>query len=296
MSAPARRPRPPRSRPRRHRRQVHRRRHQSAGPDEAADRDAAPPDRRQRIGAGQDREATRRAACGSAPWCATPTWPPTSACDATMACCRAPCWPALRASCATRPRRPATCCSGRDAPISTTPTCPATNASPARAVRRSAASPAAHAVLGTSETCIATHPSDMAVAMRASTPPWKPWARRRRPEPFAIADFHRLPGTTPHVETNLAPGELITAVTLPKPVGGTHIYHKVRDRASYAFALISVAADHPQGRLGPGGPGRGRPQALAGRERPKPPCRAAPRPSPSPCWPAPRPPPKTVSS
>jgi xanthine dehydrogenase YagS FAD-binding subunit len=57
-----------------------------------------------------------------------------------------------------------------------------------------------------------------------------------------MADFHRLPGQTPHLETALAPGELITAVTLPKPVGGTHSYHKVRDRASYAFALISVAA------------------------------------------------------
>ncbi len=57
-----------------------------------------------------------------------------------------------------------------------------------------------------------------------------------------IADFHRLPGDTPHVETALAHGELITAVTLPKPLGGTHLYHKVRDRASYAFALVSVAA------------------------------------------------------
>jgi len=57
-----------------------------------------------------------------------------------------------------------------------------------------------------------------------------------------IADFYRLPGDTPDRETVLAPGELITAVTLPKPAGGTHIYHKVRDRASYAFALISVGA------------------------------------------------------
>ncbi|MET0616877.1 MAG: xanthine dehydrogenase family protein subunit M, partial [Luteibacter sp.] len=57
-----------------------------------------------------------------------------------------------------------------------------------------------------------------------------------------IADFHKLPGTTPHIEHVLAPGELITAVVLPRPVGGTHIYHKVRDRASYAFALVSVAA------------------------------------------------------
>ena len=57
-----------------------------------------------------------------------------------------------------------------------------------------------------------------------------------------IAEFHRLPGDTPHIETVLEPGELITAVTLPKPLGGTHIYRKVRDRASFAFALVSVAA------------------------------------------------------
>jgi len=57
-----------------------------------------------------------------------------------------------------------------------------------------------------------------------------------------IAELHRLPGDTPHIETALDPGELITAVTLPKPVGGTQIYRKVRDRASYAFALISVGA------------------------------------------------------
>ncbi|MGC5376491.1 FAD binding domain-containing protein, partial [Salmonella enterica] len=63
-------------------------------------------------------------------------------------------------------------------------------------------------------------------------------SRRRIP----IADFHRLPGDTPQVETALAPGELITAVTLPMPIGGTQVYRKVRDRASYAFALVSVAA------------------------------------------------------
>ncbi len=57
-----------------------------------------------------------------------------------------------------------------------------------------------------------------------------------------MADFHRLWGETPQIETALAPGEMITAVTLPKPFGGTHIYHKVRDRASYAYALVSVAA------------------------------------------------------
>jgi xanthine dehydrogenase YagS FAD-binding subunit len=57
-----------------------------------------------------------------------------------------------------------------------------------------------------------------------------------------IADFHRLPGDTPNLETTLQPAELVTAVTLPAPIGGIHIYHKVRDRASYAFALVSVAA------------------------------------------------------
>ncbi|GGY73409.1 FAD binding domain-containing protein [Pseudoduganella plicata] len=99
-----------------------------------------------------------------------------------------------------------------------------------------------HAIVGASDACIATHPSDMAVAMRvldASIETVKPDGGTRV---IPIADFHRLPGNTPHIEHVLAPGELITAVTLPKPVGGKHFYRKVRDRASYAFALISVAA------------------------------------------------------
>lgn len=98
------------------------------------------------------------------------------------------------------------------------------------------------AIIGTSQACIATHPSDMAVAMRAldaAVETVRPDSTRRT---IPIADFHRLPGNTPHIETTLEHGELITAVTLPKPVGGTHIYRKVRDRASYAFALISVGA------------------------------------------------------
>ncbi len=97
-------------------------------------------------------------------------------------------------------------------------------------------------VVGTSEACIATHPSDMAIAMRAldaMVETVKPGGDRRS---IPIADFHCLPGTTPHIETVLEHGEFITAVTLPKPIGGTHIYHKVRDRASYAFALVSIAA------------------------------------------------------
>lgn len=97
-----------------------------------------------------------------------------------------------------------------------------------------------HAIVGASEACIATHPSDMAVAMRALDAAIETVDVSGKARTIPIAEFYRAPDQTPHLETVLAPGELITAVTLPKPVGGTHIYHKVRDRASYAFALISV--------------------------------------------------------
>lgn len=98
------------------------------------------------------------------------------------------------------------------------------------------------AVVGASEACIATNPSDMAVAMRvldATVETVNPEGKTRA---IPIAEFHRLPGDTPHVETALTPGEFITGVTLPKPLGGVHVYEKVRDRASYAFAIVSVAA------------------------------------------------------
>jgi xanthine dehydrogenase YagS FAD-binding subunit len=99
-----------------------------------------------------------------------------------------------------------------------------------------------HAVLGASGSCIATHPSDMAVGMRALNA----MVETVRPDGSArsipIADFYRPPGETPHLETVLEKGELITAVSLPKPPGGRQIYRKVRDRASYAFALVSVGA------------------------------------------------------
>jgi xanthine dehydrogenase YagS FAD-binding subunit len=98
------------------------------------------------------------------------------------------------------------------------------------------------AVIGTSESCIATHPSDMAVAMRALDASVETVGADGQTRTVPIAEFYRLPDDTPHVETVLQPGELITAVTLPKPVGGRQVYHKVRDRASYAFALVSVAA------------------------------------------------------
>jgi xanthine dehydrogenase YagS FAD-binding subunit len=112
------------------------------------------------------------------------------------------------------------------------------------------------AIMGVSDACIATHPSDMAVAMRALDAVVETVRADGTARSIPIADFHRLPGTTPHIETNLSPGELITAVTLPAPVKGAHVYQKVRDRASYAFALVSVAAVLPReggGRLAFGG-------------------------------------------
>ena len=98
------------------------------------------------------------------------------------------------------------------------------------------------AIMGTSDQCIATHPSDMAVAMRVLDAQVEVIRADGAKRTIPIADFHTLPGSTPQIETTLARDEVITAVTLPAPLGGRHLYRKVRDRASYAFALISVAA------------------------------------------------------
>ena len=99
-----------------------------------------------------------------------------------------------------------------------------------------------HVILGASEHCIATHPSDMAVAMRALDAELEIVAANGGTRMLPVADLYRLPGDTPHIETVLAAGDLIAAVHLPPPVAGRHVYRKVRDRASYAFALVSVAA------------------------------------------------------
>ncbi|MDX0411694.1 FAD binding domain-containing protein [Sinorhizobium medicae] len=98
------------------------------------------------------------------------------------------------------------------------------------------------AVVGVSDACIASHPSDMAVAMRALDAVVETVRADGTTRSIPIADLHRLPGDTPHIEHVLEQGELITAVILPKPAGGKQIYRKVRDRASYAFALVSVGA------------------------------------------------------
>jgi xanthine dehydrogenase YagS FAD-binding subunit len=98
------------------------------------------------------------------------------------------------------------------------------------------------AVIGSSDHCIATFPGDMAVALRvldATVETVNPQGTIRT---IPMAEFHRLPGDTPQFDNTLQRGELITSVTLPKPIGGEHFYQKVRDRASYAYALVSIAA------------------------------------------------------
>lgn len=106
-----------------------------------------------------------------------------------------------------------------------------------------------HAILGTSDSCIATHPSDMAVAMVALNAQLQLLNADGAQRTIPAAELYRLPGDAPHLEHTLGAGELITHVVLPPPPPGQQIYRKVRDRASYAFALVSVAAvvDAPEG-------------------------------------------------
>src|SRR5471030_2443556 len=160
----------------------------------------------------------RTAACASVRWCATATAPTTRWCGSIIRCCRRRCWPAPRRSCAIWRRWAATGCGARDG------------------YQRM------HAILGASEACIAVNPSDMSVALaalEAGVQVAGPRGERR----IALADFHRLPGATPQVDTTLLPGEMIVAVDLPASPFARHAHYlKVRDRASYAFALVSVAA------------------------------------------------------
>lgn len=98
------------------------------------------------------------------------------------------------------------------------------------------------AILGTSDSCIAQHPSDMAVAMRLLDATIETVKADGSTRKINVKDFYCLPKDTPHIETVLESGELITHVVLPAPIKGMHTYDKVRDRASYAFALLSCAA------------------------------------------------------
>lgn len=103
-------------------------------------------------------------------------------------------------------------------------------------------------IIGTSDACIATNPSDMAIALRVLDAVVETVTSTGVTRRIPLEEFHRLPGDTPDKETVLMPGELITSVTLPAPVGGHQTYYKARDRASYAFALVSVALiRHPDG-------------------------------------------------
>jgi xanthine dehydrogenase YagS FAD-binding subunit len=97
------------------------------------------------------------------------------------------------------------------------------------------------AIFGASHACIATHPSDMAVALVALGASVETLSPSGEARTFVLDELHRLPGETPHIETHLIPGELITAVVLPPPPKGGQVYRKVRDRASYAAGLASVA-------------------------------------------------------
>ena len=99
-----------------------------------------------------------------------------------------------------------------------------------------------HAILGTSEHCIATHPSDMAVAMIALDAQVNTQRANGTTRQIALRDLYHEPGDTPHIETQLDEDELITHVSIKKKPNGTQYYHKVRDRSSYAFALVSLAA------------------------------------------------------
>lgn len=97
------------------------------------------------------------------------------------------------------------------------------------------------AIFGASQACIATHPSDMAVALSALDAQVEVSGKDGQARSVALDDLHRLPGETPQIETSLNPGDLITAVVLPPPPPGGQIYRKVRERASYAFAIGAVA-------------------------------------------------------
>ena len=113
---------------------------------------------------------------------------------------------------------------------------PSTDCAAAKGINRG------HALLGASDHCVAVHPSDMCVALAALDATVELiGAQGQRQLPFG--DFHRLPDTTPHQDTNLRPGELIKTITLPPaPFAESGVYLKLRDRTSYAFALVSVAA------------------------------------------------------
>jgi xanthine dehydrogenase YagS FAD-binding subunit len=235
-------PRPPRRLASASGRQVHRGRHQPARPDEAADRgrpthlvDVNRLARRDRADA-RRRPAHRRAGAKYRSRCRPARAPRLWRADVAR-CSRAPAGQLRnKATTAGNLLQRTRCPYFYDTNQPCNKRKPGSGCSAIGGFSRSLRS------LGTSDACIATIPATWRWRCARSMPRRNRAAERADRAQIPIADFHRLPGDTPHIETALQPGELITAVTLPKPLGGTHIYHKVRDRASYAFALVSVAA------------------------------------------------------
>jgi xanthine dehydrogenase YagS FAD-binding subunit len=128
-----------------------------------------------------------------------------------------------------------------------------------------------HAILGASDHCIATHPSDMAVAMRALDAKVETVNRQGETRVIPIAEFYRLPGNTPEIETSLKPGEIITAVTLPPPPPGVQVYRKVRDAPPTPLRWFPLPRSSIARAADPLGPARLRrlgAQALACSRRP----------------------------
>ncbi len=247
-------------------REVHRRRHQPARPDEAADRDADAPGRRQR--ARRSTASSRRADGGLRIGALVRNT--DLAADARVRRDYAVLSRALLAGASGQLRNKATTAGN----LLQRTRCPyfydtnqAVQQAPAgqRLQRDRRLQPAARGDRRerprASRRIRATWRSRCACSTRRS----RPCVPDGRARVIPIADFHRLPGDTPQVENALEPGELITAVTLPKPLGGTHVYRKVRDRASYAFALVSVAAVVQQDGSGPRRARRRRAQAVARR-------------------------------
>ena len=194
--------------------EIHRRRHQPDRSDEGGCRTPLAADRHFPRCRSRASKRQRAAGCGSARSCRIPISPIIRWSSNAIRCSPARSSPAPRSSCATWHRPAAICCSGRAAAISMTPRRPATNANPAAAARRSTGINRIHAILGASEACIATHPSDMCVALAAldaTVHVSGPGGERA----IAFADFHRLPGDTPQHDTNLQPNEIITAIELP---------------------------------------------------------------------------------
>ena len=238
------------------------------------------------LGARQDRaDAGRRPAHRRAGAQHRPRCRPARAAR-LRACCRAPCSPAPRASCATRRRPRATCCSARAAPISTTPTSRATSACPAAAARRSAASaastPSSAPATPASRRIPATWRSRCA-SLDATVETMRPDGSARS---IPIADFHRLPGNTPHVETTLEPrrtdhgGDAAQAGRRRARLSQGARPRVVRLRAGLRRGDRAARRQRAASRSAASRTSRG------ASRRPKPSCRAAPRRLPSGCSPA----------